>query len=268
VSLVQKAGIEVCYRTSIGGGVPLEQLHQTFDAVYLACGAQDSIAIGIGNADIPGIVSSTEFLRRVNENRPVDVGRRVLVIGGGNVAADCAITARRLGAKRVTIVCLEKEGEMAATDREVAQARGERVKILNGWGPESIITDHAKATGLTAKRCLSVFDSDGRFSPVYRETTTRQLEAETIVVAIGQKGRFDFLKETKDIELTKSGWVRTDPETQQTTRAGIFAGGDAARGPGMAIDAVADGKKAAFSIHRRLAQSPHSKRARTRRGSE
>jgi NADPH-dependent glutamate synthase beta subunit-like oxidoreductase len=252
VSLIEKAGITVRYSTKVGKDASLKDIYKEFDAVYLGCGAQKGTKLGVDNETARGVMSSIELLRRTAEGQTVTIGRRVVVVGGGNVAVDTALTVKRLGAKDVWIVCLEKRQEMPAGKAELEQAAEEHVKILARWAPKRITALHGKVKAVELKRCTSVFDHDGRFSPVFDEKIKKALETDMIVTAIGQAPEVDFLRELEGLEMEKSGWVKTDPETLETTIPGIFAGGDIIAGPGMAITAVADGKKAAASIDRYL----------------
>ena len=144
---------------------------------------------------------------------------------------------------------------MPAGNWEIEQAREEGAKILARWAPKRIITQAGKVTGIELMRCVSVFDREGRFNPSYNERITKTLEADTIIVAIGQAPEVAFLKALEGIEMAQGGWVKADPETLETSIPGIFAGGDVVAGPRMAIDAIADGKKAAASIDRYLSES-------------
>ncbi len=252
VSLVAKAGVEVRYRTKVGKDISLKEIYDLYDAVYIACGAQRSAKLGVLNENAQAVIGGVEFLRRVADNVPVKIGERVIVVGGGNVAVDTARTAKRLGAKHVTIVCLEKRQEMPAGELEVEQAREEGAKIIARWAPKRIITRAGKVTGIKLMRCVSVFDREGRFNPSYNDKITKTLEADTIIVAIGQAPDVAFLKALGRLEMAQGGWMKADPETLETGFPGVFAGGDVVAGPRMAIDAIADGKKAAASIDRYL----------------
>ena len=279
-SLVEKAGVEVRYRTEVGKDISLKQICDSHDAVYIACGAQRGAKLGVQDEDAQGVIGGVEFLRLVGERTikqatehaiAETIGERVIVVGGGNVAVDTARTAQRLGAKDVRIVCLEKRREMPAGELEVEQAREEGAKILARWAPKRIITQVGKVTGIELMRCVAVFDREGRFNPFYRDGITRTLDADTIIVAIGQAPDVAFLKAIGGFEMAQGGWIKTGPETHETSIPGVFAGGDVVAGPRMAIDAIADGKKAAASIDRYLSGTRSStgeaRDARTREGS-
>lgn len=269
VSVIEKAGVEVRCGVRVGSDISLREIHGAFDAVYIACGAQKGARLGLENEDMAGVLGGVEFLKavakgvqhpRFNEapdsRFPVSglglAGKNVLVIGGGNVAVDAALTAKRLGAGRVGMVCLEKRGEMPAGKWEREQILEEGIKTFTSWGPKAINVANGNVTSIECKKCVSVFDRQGRFNPVYHERTTKLFGADVVIVAIGQSPDPDFLKSFDELERTEGGWVKADPLTLETNIPGIFAGGDIVSGPRMAIDAIADGKKAALSIGRYL----------------
>jgi len=251
VSPVAKAGIELKFGTTVGKDITLAEIRSGFDAVYIGCGAWRSAKLGIENEDAPGVTGGIEFLGMVNRGNQVQVGRKVIVVGGGNVAVDVALAARRTGASEVRMICIEKHDEMAAGEWERREIREEGIKVSPSWGPARIMAEEGRVTGVECKKCVSVFDKDGRFSPVYNDQVRKTFEGETVIVAIGQAPDKDFVNGL-GVELTAEGWVKADPETLETSIAGVFAGGDIVRGPRMAIDAVADGKRAALSIDRYL----------------
>ncbi len=248
VSVIEKAGIEVRYGTRVGRDVSLKEVYAAFDAVYIACGSQQGARLGLENEDAAGVVSGIDFLGRIGEDRPPHAGKRVIVVGGGNVAVDAAVTVRRLGAQSVRIVCLEKRHEMAAGEREVDLAVAQGVKVLPAWAPQAILADEERVEGIGLVRCTSVFDSAGEFNPTYNKKVTRLVRGDMIIVAIGQAPEVAFIREMPGLELTVGGRVKADPATHETTLPGVFAGGDVVTGPGTAIAAIADGKSAAGRI--------------------
>ncbi len=263
VSLIEKAGIEVRYNTKIGRDVSLKEVRDTFDAVYIGCGAQAGARLGLENEDAPGVLSGIGFLGRAGEERKV--GKRVIVVGGGNVAVDAALTARMSGAQSVRIVCLERREEMAAGEHEVDRAGGAGVGLLAGWAPQTILTGEGRVKGVQLVRCASVFDGHGNFSPAYERKITKTIRGDTVIVAIGQAPETGFVGELPGLELTEGGWIRSDPATPATTLPGVFAGGDVVAGPGMAVAAIADGKRAAARIDDYLSGEP-SRPANARTG--
>jgi NADPH-dependent glutamate synthase beta subunit-like oxidoreductase len=252
VSLVEKAGIGVRYNTRVGRDISLKEIRESFDAVYIGCGAEQGAKLGMENEDVAGVWTGVEFLRIVNESGEIGIEGKIIVVGGGNVAIDAAIAAKRFGASEVRMVCLEKPDEMPANREEIEQAREEGVKISNRWGPKHIVARNEKVTAIEFKRCKSVFDAEGRFQPVYNEHVTKAFHADSVILAVGQAPGIDFLKWTEGIKMTDSGWIKADPETLETSVAGVFAGGDIVAGPDMAINAIADGKRAAAAIGKYL----------------
>jgi hypothetical protein len=175
----------------------------------------------------------------------------VVVIGGGNVAVDVAMTARREGAEDVQLVCLESREEMPAFDWELQEAIDEKVNIKPSWGPKRIIggTD-GKVTGIEIRSCTSVFDDNGNFSPKYNEAETTSLDADTVILAIGQASDLSFMMDEECVD-TKTGCLTVDPTTLEAT-TGVFAGGDVIAQPGTVIDAIASGRIAAQHIDKYL----------------
>jgi len=176
-----------------------------------------------------------------------------MVIGGGNVAVDVALSALRLGVKDITLVCLERKDEMPAYKEEVAQAEEEGILIMPSWGVRRIIGASGKVAGIELKACISVFDKDGRFSPTYDEKRRRILEADTVIAAIGQTPDLDWLK---DSQINADRVIQVDQVTYATSVAGVFAGGDAVTGPASAVEALSAGRSAAISIDRYLRGEP------------
>jgi heterodisulfide reductase subunit A-like polyferredoxin len=190
-----------------------------------------------------------EFLREAASDKKPSVKDRVLVIGGGNVAVDVARTALRLGARNVEMVCLEARHEMPAYEEEIEATLAENIRIRNGWGPKRIL-GNGSATGIELKRCTRVFDDQKRFSPAFDENVLTTIDADQIIVAIGQM--VDELTVSHIDVQTERGCFKADPVTGQTSIESIFAGGDNTSGPASVIDAVAAGKRVAESIERYL----------------
>ncbi|MCL6088509.1 MAG: FAD-dependent oxidoreductase, partial [Actinobacteria bacterium] len=203
-------------------------------------------------ANLEGVSGFTDFLQAVSLGKKVSVGNKVIIIGGGNVALDVARTALRLGGKEVCVVCLEKKEEMPAHKIEIKEAEEEGIMIISSLGPKRIIGKNGHVESLETIECASVFDSDGRFSPVFKEGTEKTIEADTIIVAIGQVVDFSLLKAADGVLQTERGLLKVDKATFATNIPGIFAGGDVVGGPGFAVDAIAHGHEAAISIDRYL----------------
>jgi formate dehydrogenase beta subunit len=188
------------------------------------------------------------FLYNAIYNKPMELGKKVLVIGGGNVAIDVARTARRLGVKDVEMVCLESEEEMPAWSWEVEEAVDESVKIHHRWGPKAVSRSDGKVEGLEVVKVTSAFDSEGRFSPTFDENEKKLIEADTIIITIGQMSNLSFLKGSP-VNVDERGRLQWNEETQMSSADGVFVSGEVVTGPGSAIQAAASGHRAAKAIH-------------------
>jgi len=257
IDQILSTGIELKLNQKLGVDYEIEQLkNDGFEAVFIAVGAQLSRKIELEGSDLPDVYWGVEFLAAVAEGENVPVKDRVVVIGGGNVAVDVALTATRLGAKNVTLACLESEAEMPANPWEIEQAREEGVQMLFSWGPVRIFANSGKASGLELVRCTSVFDDQGNFCPYFDDAKTT-VEADQVILAIGQASEtafckdFCFLDDQQSLPVEK-GLIAVNKETQQTEMQGVFAGGDAANGPATVIAAIAAGRRAAVSIDKFL----------------
>jgi len=263
-----------------------------FQAILLAIGLHRSRDLILPGRDLDGVITGTDFLLNVNLGYQFSIGKRVAVIGGGNVAMDVARTAlrqqqrqtldalsssvlpdqlteperdvvmkelmdvtrtaMRLGAREVHMVCLESREEMPAFEEEIEEAELEGLKIYASRGPKRFVGEDNKLAGLETVHCTSVFDAQHRFSPVFAPGTESVLACDTAILAIGQTSDLSFLAPQDGIETTRQGTVKIDPQTLMTTAPGVFAAGDIAFGPRLIISAVADGKKAAEEIDRYL----------------
>jgi len=221
-----------------------------FNAIFLSIGAHQSSKLNIPGETLSGVFPGVEFLRAINLGEKVKIGKRVAVIGGGNVAIDVARSALRLGSKRVDLYYRRSKKEMPAIPEEVEEAIREGVKIHLLVAPVQIIGKAGKVSGMECIRMqLAEPDEKGRRKPIPIEGSQFKVDADTIISAIGQ--RVDP-KPLKGLEKNSDGTIRVHPETGETNRKGIFAGGDMVTGPGWAIDAIAAGKRGAEAIARYL----------------
>lgn len=245
---VVSKGIEVKTNCEVGRDATLDELANRHDAVLIAVGLSRSRSLPIPGAEGPGVLLAIPFLEDIAFGRRPRLGGKVLVIGGGNVAMDVARSCRRLGVKDVSMVCLESAEEMPAWKWEVDEALEEGVKINHRWGPKAVIREGGKVLGLEVKKVTSVFDTNGRFNPSYDETVTRLIEADTIIITIGQMSDLSFLKGTA-VKVDERGRLEWNPDTQMSSMKGVFVTGEVVTGPGSAIAAVANGHRAALAVH-------------------
>jgi formate dehydrogenase (NADP+) beta subunit len=243
-------GVQFRGNTTLGKDLSLEQLERDYDALFLAGGANGSMKIPLNGADKRGVLWGWDFLRDVKLGKARRLRGTVIVVGGGNVAIDVALTAKRYGAKTVHLFCLEKREEMPAHHWEIARAEEEGVFIHNAWAPKKVLGDRS-VKGLGLIRCTSVFDSACNFNPTYDEKTTHQMEGNTVILAVGQAPDLSFLQGEEEIR-TKGTLIEAAQEDLATGKRGVFAGGDVVTGPRSIIDAIAHGRKAAASIDRYL----------------
>jgi NADPH-dependent glutamate synthase beta subunit-like oxidoreductase len=253
IEAVLSPGIEIRTGQKLGVDYEIDQLKQDgFEAVFVAVGAQLSRKIELEGSALDNVHWGVEFLSDVAEGGDVAVKDRVVVIGGGNVAVDVALTAVRLGAKDVTLACLESREEMPANSWEIEQAQQEGVEMLYSWGPDKIIENDGKAAGIELVRCTSVFDDEGNFCPNF-DDTKKSIETDQVILAIGQASEtafcqnFCFLDDQTSLPLN-NGLIAIDNSSQKTDMQGVYAGGDAANGPATVIEAIAAGRRAAISI--------------------
>ncbi|HJA11595.1 MAG TPA: FAD-dependent oxidoreductase [Candidatus Mediterraneibacter merdipullorum] len=260
IDVLRQMGVEFRCGVDVGKDVTIPELRgQGYKAFYVAAGAQGGRLAGVPGEDGDGVQTGVEFLRRVNLaeesaadglSEDVRLSGRTVVIGGGNVAIDVARTAVRSGAESVSMYCLESAAEMPAAADEIGEAREEGIVIWNGWGPKEILTENGKVKGIVLKKCVSVFNAEGRFAPVYDEDDCMTVECEHVLLSIGQSIQWGGLLEGTAVELNPNGTAKADPVTYQTGEPDIFVGGDVYTGPKFAIDAIAAGKQGCESIHR------------------
>ncbi len=251
IDVLREMGVDFKTGVEVGRDITFDDLRKEgFEAFYLAIGAQSGRKIGIVGEDTEGVMTGIDFLRKVNLDEKIELDGKTIVIGGGNVAIDVARTATRVGSSQVSMYCLESMMEMPALLEEIEEATEEDVSINNSWGPKRIVTENNKITGVEFKKCVSVFDENGRFCPVYNENETTIVKADHVLISVGQAMDWGKLIAGSSIELNPNQTIKADELTFQTGEPDVFAGGDALTGPSFAIDAIAMGKEAAISIHR------------------
>lgn len=274
-------GTELRLGSRLGEDFTLTSLRaEGYDAVFLAVGAMRSRDLDIPGNDLDGVLRAVEFLLNFNLGFNVDLGEKVVVIGGGNVAMDVARSAiradasddpsdrgvdrgaqaatmagldaaraaLRAGAHAVTVVSLESPEEMPADAFEIEEAQHEGIEFLHRRGPHRILGDSGAVVGLETLDVTRVFDADGRFDPRFAEATEKVIECDSVILAIGQASDLSFLDAADGVETTPRGTITIDPQSLATTAPGIYAGGDIAFGPRNLIDAISDGRRAAASM--------------------
>lgn len=252
VGALEHMGVAFRCGCAVGTDIQLEEIYQDSDGVMLDTGTWKRPLIGLAGEELTRF--GLEFLVDVNNYILEKPGSDVVVVGGGNVAMDVAITAKRLGAPNVTMVCLEQRDGMPANEEEVARALEEGVVIQNGWGPKEVLRRDGAVSGIVFKSCPRVLDETGRFNPVYDEDKLLTLDADIILMAIGQKADLEFLNGAYEVE-TERGRIKA-LEGNRTSVDGIFAGGDVTTGPATVIKAIAAGKETAVAINRHCGLEP------------
>ncbi|MFH1293236.1 MAG: FAD-dependent oxidoreductase [Pseudomonadota bacterium] len=255
VDFIESCGVEIRYDSPIDAYHTVNDLmREGYDAVFIAAGAQASKRIGVPGEEegLDGLHYGLEFLSQAKTDRKIAVEGKVVVIGGGNVAIDVARTALRVGAEDVQLFCLEPRDEMLAWEKEVREAIDEGIVINPSWGPRQIIHKDGRVAGIEFVKCISVFDDEGGFNPIFDDEFTQTVETHNIIISIGQAPDMSFL--TKDGQLERALWgaLVVDENTLSTNIPGIFAGGDFTTGPTYVIRAIASGRRAAIAIERYL----------------
>ena len=256
IDYIAKKGVDIRYNTPININFTVEDLRRDgFEAVFIAAGAQRSQRIGIPGEleDIAGFYYGLRFLRDVRLGRQVRIGRRVAVIGGGNVALDAARSALRLGADEVNIYYRRSRDEMPVTEVEYDQAIAEGIQINFLVSPTRIVSESWEVTGLQCIQMrLGEPDESGRRRPVPITGSEFFAETDTVIAAVGQAPDLSFLPAESALERTRWETLVVDNNTLSTNVSGVFAGGDFVTGPGMVIDAIAAGRRAAIAIDKYL----------------
>lgn len=257
IDVMRQMGVEIRCGVEVGKDITLDELRaQGYRAFYIAIGCQGGRLPGLSGEDAEGIMTAVDFLRQVGEDEKFPLDGKCVVVGGGNVAIDVARTSGRCGASEVSMYCLEGRNEMPASEEEIAEAQDEGIIVNCGWGPKEILTDNGKVTGIVFKKCVSVFDENGRFAPKYAEEETVTVACDHLFFSIGQSVIWGDLLNGSQVKVGRGNCAEADALTYQTAQSDVFVGGDVYTGPKFAIDAIAAGKEGAVSIHRFV--QPHS----------
>ena len=249
ISALKGMGIEFKTGIRIGIDVKPEELEKEYDSVCYSTGTWKRPVVGLAGEELTTF--GLDFLVDVAKWMEGKIGSEVIVTGGGNVAMDVAITAKRLGAKKVTMACLETRETMPASREEIARAEEEGVIIMPSWGLSRVVEENGIVKGLELKRCVSTRDENGRFSPRYDESEKTVVSAENILMAVGQTVDLSFLDDKYQMQLSARGLIDIDNDSM-TSRQGVYAAGDTTTGPGTVIKAIANGHKAANGMNRYL----------------
>jgi NADPH-dependent glutamate synthase beta subunit-like oxidoreductase len=276
IEKITSLGVEIRYSKPLTERFGIRDLRKEgFEAVFISVGTQKGRDLAIEGADLDGVVKAIDYLININNGYRVDLGKRVLIIGGGFVAfdaarmalrggpdvqpadiheaVDVARTAKRKGAEEVHVASLESFEEMPVLrtsqgQEEFEEAKKEGVVFHPQRGPKRILGQSGKVNGIEFIGVKHTYDENGKFNPVYDPSFGETLEVDSVILAIGQQTDLSFIKKTDEIELTPGKLIKVDPTTLATSAGGIFAGGDAAFGPRNIIDSVANGKRAALSV--------------------
>ena len=291
--ILQIGDIKLKLNQRAGKDFSIEDLRaQGFHAILIAVGAHRSRDLSIPGVDLDGVHKGIDFLLNVNLGYKFTIGKKVVVIGGGNVAMDVArsaarevvrrhemqteewaknltavaahemvdisLSALRLGASEVHIVCIERRNEMPAAIEEIEEAEHEGIIIHAGVGPKRIVGRSGSVTALETLQTRRVFDEQGKFNPEFQPGSESLLECDTVILAIGQTTNLDFLQSAGQVAILPRGLIQVDRGSLMTSVPGIFAGGDCVFGPRLIIDSVADGKRAAVGIDEFLRGQKHA----------
>lgn len=251
IDVLRTLGVTFVTGVEVGKTVTVQSLRKEgFEAFYMAIGAQKGRKLNLENEQADNVVTGVDFLRKsALTTWDVPLGKTI-VIGGGNVAIDVARTALRLDNSGVKMFCLESRDQMPALADEVHEALEEGIDIQNQYGPKHLYVRDGKVYAVEFMKCLRTFDENNKFNPVFDENETVIVEADHVLLSVGQQIHWGHLLEGEEVVLNPNQTIKVDVKTLQSSVPDVFAGGDVATGPRYAIDAIAQGKEAAISIHR------------------
>lgn len=248
ISEIAEQGVEFKFGVELGKDITIAQLEEEgFKAILLAMGLPVSRGLNLPGTEGDGILYALPFLKAVKrEGFKFEGSPTVIVIGGGNVAMDVARSALRAGAAKVKLACLECDDEMPAFEWEIEEAREEGVEFNASWGPNAVLRENGKVTGLEVVECTCVFDDQGRFNPTLNKENQKVLSGDIVIFAIGQGGDPEPLR--SEIEIDDRGRVVFNPNKMTTSREGVFSCGEMITGPGSAVEAMGNGRLAAQAV--------------------
>jgi NADPH-dependent glutamate synthase beta subunit-like oxidoreductase/Pyruvate/2-oxoacid:ferredoxin oxidoreductase delta subunit len=248
IGLIQQLGVEIRTGIQVGRNISLAEIKNTFQAVFIAAGSHEGLKLRLDGEELPGVLEGIRFLRRINLGEKVKIGRRIVVIGGGNTAIDCARSARRLGAKSVAILYRRSESEMPAIPEDRVLATDEGIKIETLSGPKRLISEQGRLTGIECFRMeLGAPDERGRPQAFPIKGSEYIVPVDTVIAAVGQVPETEFVKES-GLVVDTWGLINSAPESTATNIPGVFAGGDSSGARAFVADAIANGKLGALAI--------------------
>ena len=250
IEWIERSGVEFALGTDIGHDEEIGKLRKLHGAILLASGRGRPAQLGIEGEDAANVCAALPFLEKVKCGEKPELGRSVVLIGGGNVAIDAALTAKRMGTPSVRLICLERSDGMPAFAHHVAEAIEEGIAIEYGWGPRAFVRKGNAASAVNCQLCLCVWQ-DQCFAPTFDCTVEKNFAADTFIIAVGDQPDRDLLKSIGLIADSKPARI-ADPVTLETRLAGVFAAGDLVSGPGSVVEAMATGRRVAISIDRYL----------------
>ncbi|WP_167956198.1 FAD-dependent oxidoreductase [Anaerosporobacter faecicola] len=251
IEVIQAMGVEIKCGVEVGKDITIDELRaQGYKGFYVAIGCQAGRKPGIPGQDAEGAYTAVEFLREAGAKESFALGGDVVVIGGGNVAIDAARISSRCGEGKVSMFCLENREQMPASKEEIEETLEEKIEINNSWGPKEVLTEDGKVVGVVFKKCIRVFNEEGRFAPTYDENDTITVPCKSVIFSVGQAIDWGHLLDGSHVELRPNGGAIANKLTYQTAEPDIFVGGDVYTGPKFAIDAIAAGREGAISLHR------------------
>ena len=255
IQYIENCGVEIRYNSPIDAKHTFNDLlNEGFSALFIAAGAQASKRMGIPGEeeDLEGLYYGLEFLSEVRAGKDVPLSGKTVIIGGGNVAVDVARTALRSGARDAQIFCLEPRDEMPAWEQDVEEAIDEGIVINTEASPSKITQKEGRVTGIEFTHCVCVFDDEGCFNPTCDLDDTRFVDADNVIISIGQAADMSFLDADSQLERELWGTLVVDTNTLATNVPGVFAGGDFTTGPTFVIRAISSGRRAAIAINKYL----------------
>ena len=251
IDVIRQLGVEIRCGVEVGKDITIEELReQGYKGFYAAIGCQRGRKPGISGENASGAYTAVDFLREAGAKESFALEGDVVVVGGGNVAIDAARISSRCTDAKISMFCLETREKMPASNEEIEEALEEGIELNCGWGPKEVLEENGHVSGIVFKKCIRVFDEQGRFSPEYDENNTITVPCRHVIFSVGQAIDWGHMLDNLHVELRPNGGAIANRLTYQTSEPDIFVGGDVYTGPKFAIDAIAAGREGAISLHR------------------